>query len=45
MGVVIPRNGTEAKMEYVVQVWNGHRWAKVRGVEGGPWLTRQRAEM
>jgi hypothetical protein len=29
---------------YVVQVWNGKRWAKVRGDEGGPWNTRDRAE-
>lgn len=31
-------------MKYVVQVWNGSRWAKVRGPEGGPWNTRDRAE-
>jgi len=29
---------------YVVQVWNGKRWAKVRGAEGGPWSTKDRAE-
>jgi hypothetical protein len=29
---------------FVIQVWNGRRWAKVRGVEGGPYLTRDRAE-
>jgi len=29
---------------YVVQVWNGKRWAKLRGGEGGPWSTRARAE-
>jgi hypothetical protein len=29
---------------FVVQVWNGKRWAKVRGGEGGPWSTRDRAE-
>ncbi len=23
-------------LEYVVEVWNGKRWAKVRGYEGGP---------
>ena len=22
---------------YIVQAWNGKRWAKVRGVIGGPW--------
>lgn len=30
--------------DYVVQVWNGRRWAKVRGAEGGPWTLRSRAE-
>lgn len=30
--------------KYVVQVWNGRTWRKVRGPEGGPWLTRDRAE-
>lgn len=29
---------------FVVEVWNGRRWAKVRGPEGGPWQTRDRAE-
>lgn len=31
-------------MMYVVQAWNGKRWAKVRGEEGGPWSRRARAE-
>lgn len=31
-------------MSYIVQVYSAGRWAKVRGVEGGPWRTRQRAE-
>lgn len=29
---------------FVVEVWNGKRWAKVRGDEGGPWDYRGRAE-
>jgi hypothetical protein len=29
---------------YVVQAFNGKRWAKVRGAEGGPWTNRARAE-
>jgi len=29
---------------WIVQAWNGRTWRKVRGVEGGPYLTRQRAE-
>jgi hypothetical protein len=29
---------------YVVQVFNGKRWVKVRGAEGGPWSTLSRAE-
>lgn len=29
---------------YVVQVWNGRAWRKVRGPEGGPWSLRSRAE-
>lgn len=29
---------------FVVQVWNGKRWSKVRGPEGGPWRTHDRAE-
>jgi hypothetical protein len=29
---------------YVVEVWNGRRWSKVRGSEGGPWRRRQHAE-
>jgi len=29
---------------YIVQVWNGRSWRKVRGLEGGPWLRRDRAE-
>lgn len=28
---------------YYVQVWNGRRWARVRGPEGGPWGTVSRA--
>ncbi len=32
------------KGQFVVQVWNGKRWAKVRGPEGGPWMYRSRAE-
>jgi hypothetical protein len=31
-------------MKFVVQVYNGKRWAKVRGHEGGPWSTQDRAE-
>lgn len=31
-------------MSYVVQQFDGKRWAKVRGPEGGPWSTRDRAE-
>lgn len=30
--------------EYVVQVFSGGRWAKVRGSEGGPYSLRSRAE-
>lgn len=31
--------------EYIVEVQSrSGRWAKVRGVEGGPWNTRDRAE-
>lgn len=30
---------------YVVQAWNGRTWRKVRGGEGGPWTTQQRAEL
>jgi hypothetical protein len=33
-----------AVVTYVVQVWNGRRWSKVRSGEGGPWSTRDRAE-
>jgi hypothetical protein len=29
---------------FVVEVYSRGRWAKVRGAEGGPWRTRQRAE-
>lgn len=29
---------------FVVQVWNGRTWSKRRGLEGGPWNTRDRAE-
>ena len=29
---------------FIVQVWNGRQWRKVRGPEGGPWLRRDRAE-
>lgn len=29
---------------YHVEVWNGSRWTKVRGGEGGPWLRRSRAQ-
>lgn len=28
---------------FVVQVWNGRAWRKVRGLEGGPWSKRDRA--
>lgn len=28
---------------YVVQVYSGGRWAKVRGNDGGPWNLRSRA--
>lgn len=32
-------------VEYIVQVQNrSGRWVKVRGVEGGPWSRRDRAE-
>ena len=31
-------------MTFVVEVWNGRRWAKVRGPEGGPWSLKSRAE-
>jgi len=29
---------------YIVQVYSAGRWAKVRGMEGGPWGKRDRAE-
>lgn len=29
---------------FIVQVWNGRVWRKVRGIEGGPWSLRSRAE-
>jgi len=29
---------------FIVQVQVNGRWRKVRGVEGGPWNTRDRAE-
>jgi hypothetical protein len=31
-------------MTYTVQVLSGGKWRKVRGLEGGPWRTRDRAE-
>jgi hypothetical protein len=31
-------------LEYVVEVLTGRGWRKVRGPEGGPWRTRDRAE-
>lgn len=30
--------------QFIVQVWNGKTWSKVRGVEGGPWSLRSRAQ-
>ncbi len=29
---------------YIIQAYNGKRWAKVRGSEGGPWHNRAAAE-
>ncbi len=29
---------------FIVQVWNGKKWAKVRGYEGGPFAYQGRAE-
>jgi hypothetical protein len=40
----LERVNTAANTRFVVQVYNGKRWAKVRGHEGGPWSTRDRAE-
>lgn len=37
-------HATSPSTRYIVEVWNGRRWAKVRGHEGGPWLRRDRAE-
>lgn len=31
-------------MRFVVQAWNGRTWRKVRGAEGGPWTTFDRAK-
>ncbi len=30
--------------QYIVEVWNGKKWAKVRGYEGGPFALESRAE-
>jgi hypothetical protein len=30
-------DGPCSDANYVIQAWNGKRWAKVRGTEGGPW--------
>ena len=36
---------TEQQQErWIVQAWNGKRWAKVRGSEGGPWPLKSRAQ-
>lgn len=29
---------------FVVEVWNGRSWRKVRGPEGGPWRSFDRAD-
>lgn len=40
----MPDDTTPTYGEFVVQVWNGTRWAKLRGNQGGVWMTRERAE-
>lgn len=44
MSAATPAAGQRDGTTFIVQVWNGRRWAKVRGVEGGPWTRRDRAE-
>ena len=46
VGVVsfMPRTTRKENTVYVVEVWNGKRWAKVRGYEGGPFKFEGRAE-